>query len=267
MKLFNKDVLKGLGHYVYALIDPRDGSIFYVGKASGTDRAESHLKSKKTEHKKNRRISEIREAADTDNKRLEPRVEIIRFGLCSSESAHEVESAVIDTLGLQNLTNEVHGHGIEHGRLSAEEAKRRLGSKPINLDKCKEKLMLFFIHQTYSPTLTEQDLYDATRQFWYRVSSATRTPASDGSGLPIKTALAVVDSVVVRVYSILAWFPAGATLSSRKRRGDGDNLNKWEFVGNLESNHELLGRRLQRAGKDIVALEQGFGYANPLDKG
>ena len=254
MKQFSRDVLKELGHYVYALIDPRDSKIFYVGKASGTDRAISHLQSKKSEGKKSCRLAEIRQA------HMEPRVEIIRFGLPSSESAHEVESAVIDTIGIENLTNENHGHGIEHGRVSAEEAKRRLGSKAVNLDKWKEKLMLFFIHQTYSPTSSEQDLYDATRQFWFGVSNVTRTPALDGSGLEFKTALAVVDSVVVRAYSILAWFPAGATLSSRTWRGEGDNPNRWEFVGNLEPEHKLLGRRLQRAGEDVVALQQGYAY-------
>jgi hypothetical protein len=32
-----------LGHYVYALVDPRDDAIFYVGKANANNRAFNHL--------------------------------------------------------------------------------------------------------------------------------------------------------------------------------------------------------------------------------
>ena len=40
---FSTNTTKHLGHYVYALVDPRDDSIFYVGKASGNNRAFDHL--------------------------------------------------------------------------------------------------------------------------------------------------------------------------------------------------------------------------------
>ena len=32
---FTSDVEKALGHYVYRLIDPRNGETFYVGKGQG----------------------------------------------------------------------------------------------------------------------------------------------------------------------------------------------------------------------------------------
>lgn len=32
---FNKNTIEHLGHYVYALIDPKDNTIFYVGKGTG----------------------------------------------------------------------------------------------------------------------------------------------------------------------------------------------------------------------------------------
>lgn len=41
---FSKDVQKQLGHYVYALVDPRDETIFYFGKATANNRAFNHLK-------------------------------------------------------------------------------------------------------------------------------------------------------------------------------------------------------------------------------
>ena len=44
--------------YTYKIIDPRDASVFYVGKGTGR-RAQSHL-SCKLDHPKNHRIAEIR---------------------------------------------------------------------------------------------------------------------------------------------------------------------------------------------------------------
>ncbi len=32
---FSPEVIKELGHYVYRLIDPRNGETFYVGKGKG----------------------------------------------------------------------------------------------------------------------------------------------------------------------------------------------------------------------------------------
>ncbi len=36
---FSLSTRKALQHYVYALVDPRDQKIFYVGKASANNRA------------------------------------------------------------------------------------------------------------------------------------------------------------------------------------------------------------------------------------
>ena len=252
---FTKSTLNRLGHYVYALVDPTDNSIFYVGKASGTDRGYNHLKASKSEHAKSMRIERIRAMGQS------PVVEILRFGLLSAAAAHEVESAVIDSIGLENLTNAVRGHGAERGRLSASEAERLLGSRPVDVGRLKESFMLFFINQTFSPTLGEQQLYDSTRQFWFGVAKSIRAPREATAGLPVQLALAIVDSVVVRVYSIAAWFPAGTTLSTREWCGTPED-NRWEFVGNIIEKHRLLGRRLQREGLPIAANELGFGYIN-----
>ena len=109
---FSKKLLEHLGYYVYALIDPFDKKIFYVGKASGNNRAFNHLKKSKQESKKSKRIEDIRA------RKLEPIIEILRYGLASEQQAFDVEAAVIDTIGLENLTNQVRGHGVEKGRLS-----------------------------------------------------------------------------------------------------------------------------------------------------
>ena len=43
MDKFSKELHPKIGHYVYLLIDPRDNSIFYVGKGQG-DRVFAHAK-------------------------------------------------------------------------------------------------------------------------------------------------------------------------------------------------------------------------------
>ncbi len=245
---FSSTTRARLGHYVYALVDPTSKTIFYVGKASGNNRAFNHLAAKHDERKKQQRIRKIRAVG------CEPSVEILRYALTSAAAAHEVEAAIIDSLGVENLTNEVRGHGVVRGRLTAKEAERLHGSKPVEINTIREPAILFFLKQTYSPTLSEQELYDCTRQFW-GVGAESRVPTT--SGLPYKVALAVADSVVVRAYSIAAWFQAGTTLSTRTcKRG----CKTWEFVGNLLPKHQLVGRRLTDGGKPLPANQVGFGY-------
>ena len=252
---FSLETKKHLGHYVYGLVDPTNQAIFYVGKASANNRALDHLKASEDEQAKQKRIRQIRAAG------LEPVVEILRYGLTSAKASFEVEAAIIDAIGLENLTNAVRGHGVERGRLSAVEAERLHGSKPVKIEALTDRFMLFFIKQTYSPTLTEQQLYDSVRQFWSRVSIRTRTPVAGTAELPYCVALGVVDSVVVRAYSMATWFPAGSTFSSRPYTAS-PNEERWEFVGNLLTEHPLLGKRLTRAESDLAANQQGYGYIN-----
>ena len=254
---FSKKTKEKLGYYVYALVDPTDDSIFYVGKASANDRAFNHLKASIQETEKAKVIARIRRAE------AEPKIEVLRYGLKTEEAAFEVEAAIIDTIGLENLTNVNRGHRIEGSRLSAQEAERMHGSKPVRLSTINEPYMLFFINQSYSPTLSEQELYDNVRQFWHQVASAKRKP-TETVCLPYPVALAIVDSTVVRIYSIEAWFPAGATMSSRtfesKQR---DESNKWEFVGQRIHNNPLEGRKIvDENDQPIPANQIGYGYIN-----
>ncbi len=250
---FSASTTKQLGHYVYALVDPRDASIFYVGKASANNRAFNHLRIATGEEEKQKRIRDIRAAS------LEPIIEVLRYGLTSAQASLEVEAAVIDVLGLENLTNKVRGHGVDRGRQTSSEVERLHGSKPVAVEGIREPYMLFFINQTYSATKREPELYDCVRQFWSGVSPNTRMPSATTGKLTYPVALAIVASVVVRAYTVAAWFPAGTTLSSRSIDTPG---NRWEFVGQLIQDHPLQGRRLTKAGHDLPANQLGYGYLN-----
>ncbi|WP_318475326.1 LEM-3-like GIY-YIG domain-containing protein [Photobacterium leiognathi] len=243
---FSKLAKESIKFYVYGLVNPIDDRIFYVGKASANNRAFDHLRKNAKESRKTEKIQEIRSLGK------EPRVELLRYGLETESIAFEVEAAIIDAIGLENLTNEVRGHGVVRGRTAAEEIELLHGSEPIEVSKVTEPCMLFYINETYSITLSDQEIYDSTRQFWQGVSKDNR------ENLNTKIALAIVDGVVVRVYSIAAWFPAGTTMSSRKFNGKPD---KWEFVGQQLKEHPLLGRLLvDDKNNPIKNMQKGYSY-------
>ena len=248
---FSNTTRDRLGFYVYALVDPGTEMIFYIGKASGNNRAFDHLKQEKGEDEKVGRIREIRA------KGQQPIVEILRFGLTNEREALEIEAAAIDTIGLENLTNQVRGHHTDRGRRRATELERIFGSRPIDIGSYTDPTILFFIHNTYSPTLTEQEVYDCTRQFWTGIALETRMPRNPG--LNYKTALAIVDSVAIRAYEIQVWLPGGSTMSSRSIPTT-SKAQTWEFVGNLLADHPLVGRRLEVKGEPLPGSQNGFRY-------
>jgi uncharacterized protein len=98
MMNFSAMTKQHLGHYVYGLVDPINKAIFYVGKASANNRAFDHLKATADEREKQTRIRQIRTAG------LEPIVEILRYGLPSTEACFEVEATIIDAIGLENMS-------------------------------------------------------------------------------------------------------------------------------------------------------------------
>lgn len=257
MNCFSKLTQEALGFYVYGLVNPFTGKIFYVGKASSNNRAFDHLKGNSNETEKLETISSIRKQGK------EPKIEILRYGLKDEETAFEVEASIIDAIGIENLTNVVRGHGIEHGRLTLDEVERLYGSAPVNVEDIEEHYMMFFLNKTYSTSMSEIELYDATRQAWYKVSEKNRTK-DENFNLPYQIALSVYDSVVVRVYTIEDWYEAGKTFTTNENiRYHPENLDdRWEFVGRLLEDHPLLGKRLLKNGNPLKANERGFGYIN-----
>lgn len=244
---FTQATRQQLRFYVYALIDPRDQQIFYVGRASANNRAFDHLKPSTSEPRLQARIREIRATG------LEPLVEVLRYGLETEAAALEVEAALIDAIGLKNLTNAKRGHGIERGRMTLSEVERLHGAQPVVVTEIPDPCMVFFIHNSYTPTQTEMEIYDSVRQWWHQVSEKNRTE------LTYRIALGVVDSVVIRAYTIEGWFRAGTTMSSRVYT-DG-RLDKWEFVGQKIDDYPLVGRRLLTAeGKPLPGVQKGYTY-------
>jgi hypothetical protein len=202
-----------LGHYVYMLLDPRDGRPFYVGK--GIDgRCLDHFE-EKSEGQKVAKINEIKAAG------LEPHVEIIRHGLGSDQEAFAVEAAVIDVLGISLLTNRQSGHGAEeHGRASLADLHARYQAEPADI---LEPALLFRINPDNFHTLDSEGLYHATRGVW--ILSPERAQQ-------VTYAFAIYNRIIRRVYVPTAW--QRAKISGYPNRTDllpQHEERNYEFIG------------------------------------
>ena len=213
---FPAGVGRSLGHYVYVYVDPRDRSIFYVGRGRG-NRAFAHLSSR-TEGPTVDRLKEIARAG------LEPGIEVVGHGLRDAKEAGRVEAALIDALGGPGtLTNRVRGMDASTlGRMTVPEVIAHYSRKPANVS---EKALIIRINQLFRYGMSEIDLYDVTRGVW-RIGPRGRNEA--------EIALAVYKNIVQEVYRIEQWFPAGTTFYANRDEDSvgrpGDSV-RWEFVG------------------------------------
>jgi uncharacterized protein len=197
---------------VYAYVDPRTKSTFYVGQGKG-NRAFSHLK-ESSESSKIQTIKELEKLG------LEPEIVILRHGL-NAEEAKLVESVCIDFMGLGNLTNSVKGkHSRVFGRASVEEVVRRYDASPVMPQ---EPCIAININQSYQSGMSAREIYECTRGIW---------PLSEKRHLA-RYALAVYEEVILEAYCIEGWFSAGQIFSERLF-GESE---RFEFVGNVA--HEL----------------------------
>jgi hypothetical protein len=172
-----------------------------VGKGQG-DRVFQHLKEvepyidlmPKFINAKQNRIKEILDDG------FELRHVILREGLSESESL-EVEAAMIDLLGIENLTNQVRGVGTERGKRDAERLNypsyrtKKYDFEFLCQDNCiiEKPTILFRMNQLFSEEFTSVDLYEAARGIW-RVNSKRAESAVYG--------MVVSKSLVREVYEI-----------------------------------------------------------------
>ena len=254
IKSFSKLTKDSLGYYVYVLVDPDSNEIFYVGRGKN-NRGFEHLNSKsKSESEKNKIIAGIR-ARDKDK---EPRLDIIRYGL-TERTAVEVESAIIDTIGLDKLSNSIRGRDTSKGRTKAEDLNIQLGGKYLNIEDIKDNVILFFCHKSLAKN---NDIYDSTRQFW-PLSEKRITQKNDNGELHYKYAFTMKGCTVIEVFEILQWYPAGTTVSSRKFIDD--KKIRWEFIGS-NSQQKIQkcykNKLLFEGGVQLRPQQQGFRYIN-----
>lgn len=165
IKLFSEKAVEQLnGFYVYALIDPRNNQVFYIGKGIG-NRVFSHEiesgKSPKSEKAKLKRIQEI-EAAGFDVKRV-----IVNWSMTESE-AFAAEAALINMfsfLSADMLTNAVAGHHV-HEAMTVEDFDLLYGAEHLKQEDIQHSIMVIKINKLYRKGMNPKELYDIVRGNW-----------------------------------------------------------------------------------------------------
>ncbi|MBU1319976.1 MAG: hypothetical protein KKG33_05925 [candidate division Zixibacteria bacterium] len=203
-------VIERMGFYVYTLSDPKTGEVFYVGKGTG-NRLFAHINEaieKSIESDKLDRIQQIHASGRS------VKYEIIRHGL-SEEGAYEVESALIDFIGLSRLTNIDAGHGTDNrGKMTIPEIIATYRAEPIVI---KEPALLIIVNRLFERNISVAQLYEITRGNW--VVGKNRNNA--------QYAFSVFKGVVHEVYRIKRWLPAPARNPDQKRTA------RWRFSGEV----------------------------------
>jgi hypothetical protein len=212
------------------LIDPRSNKVFYVGKGKG-NRLYQHvigtLSGKEKITKKVKLIQEIRE------KGLNVKHKVVRHGLTEKE-AFEVESSLIDVIGIENLTNIVSGHHKnERGIMNIEDIKIQYEAEQAEIN---HKVMLININQFFKYDMSEEALYKATRGNW--IVGERRNS--------INYALATYKGIIREVYKIDFW----EKLEQSKR---------YRFTGDFAS-EEI---RMHYLHKSITSYQK-HGAQNPI---
>lgn len=164
---FSPRTEEALGYYVYLLVDPRDGKIFYVGKGKG-DRVFAHVHCAIATESDNDKLNTIR---DIQRAGLEVRHYIVRHGLEEKE-AFLVESVLIDLLtyrdfaSVANITNLQAGHHqFDRGIKTAEELEALYNGGELQEHGIVDRVLVININKTYNQNYEgKESIYEATRK-------------------------------------------------------------------------------------------------------
>ena len=250
---FSPYVIEQIGWYVYALQDPRDKKIFYIGKGRG-NRVFAHALAaiEEPDDQLSAKLTLIRQI-QAENLRVNTFV--IRHGIPSEKVAYEIEAAIIDMLFLMDknadndyfqLTNEVRGHHSETlGSMSTDNIVAIYDATPCPA--ISEKVILFKIPVRWNPLMTPEELFESTHG-WWRLGQR-----KDGANF----AMSISAGVIRAIYRIDTW-----NLRTEGDRGfEKGEKSRYGFNGQLV--HEL-DRYLNKSVKHLYkAGEQSpFKYLN-----
>lgn len=199
---FSQRTIEALAYYVYALVDPRDNRIFYIGKGSG-NRIFQHAKDSLNENDQSLKLDIIRDILREGN---QVSLYILRHNL-TEDTAYVVESVLIDLLSYSKfnttnlLANVVAGHHQwDEGIKDVNEIDAIYNCSKIDTNHG-DILLLVSLNKSFDQSKANgvyrrPDIYEATRKYW---------PIRKNAPQEIKYVLGVYKGVVRSVIEVTSW--------------------------------------------------------------
>jgi len=209
---FKTAVIEALGYYVYCLVDPRTGKIFYIGKGYA-NRVFNHANEALNEKGQNLKGEQIREI---HKEGFQVQYYIIRHGL-TEEEAYLVESVLIDMFtfdkfNLENLLTNIQTgrHQWDKGIKTTEEINLLYDCGTL-VPREEDRLLFININKTYNRGERE-NIYEATRKYW---------KLNGQHAMKSTHVLALYRGIVRAVFKPLRWY----------RSEEKGQSGRWEFDG------------------------------------
>jgi hypothetical protein len=259
MKFFSEKAIEALnGFYVYALVDPRNDKVFYVGKGTGNRVFSHEIESGKSRESEKKKLQHIREI---ENCGYSVRRLIINWGLTENE-AFIAEATLINLLNRMpdiQLTNEVSGHHV-HESLTTEEFELQYGAVPLEKEDIKHSILVIKINKLYRRGMSDAELYDSVRGFW--AASLKSIEARK-----VKYVFGVYNGLILGVYKPDAWHYGYEMIDTPQRdildpEGFERLKNRVYFVCNDYRNLDDEGKFYLH--KSIVNLKVNQSAQNPI---
>ncbi len=247
---FTQKTQEELKSYVYALIDPRDNKIFYIGKGK-TNRVFSHINEAIINPRETEKLETIR-AIKNNNQKVKHF--IIRHGLKETE-AILIESVLIDFLTFKDfaeiakIANIASGHySFNQGIKTVEECEILYNCEQLKKENINHKILVININKTFDnkrnrknddPVYKRPNIYEATRGWW--VLNNNRAKKAE-------YVLAEYGGVIRAIFKPEKW------LQATEDRG----RKRWGFEGYQVSDEEIVKLYMDKAVPKIK------GTANPI---
>lgn len=190
------EVQSSIRNYVYALRDPRNKEVFYIGKGVNSRILQHKKESDENPESQRQKLAKIQEIEASGHK-----VEhfFIRTEIGTSEEALAIEQAVIDAYVLAGmpLTNLVKGHhSAEVGLASINDVVAKYAAAPLG--RVAVPLVMLNLNSLWNAQLSAEELYLASRRFW---------KVGDDAKAIAEYAVIVAFGIVREVYRIHSWEP------------------------------------------------------------